>query len=167
MNIRWNRELSRFEAEFSKDFNGDLDAVKTVKFHTDGAPQWVWWVKSLTSLNKLRKNKPASGLTITPEAFQVYQVLNQQHEASEEIKKQFKQVNKQAVRQRQPDWLPVGKEFLTREDLPPKATVFEMPVSKTPTPDLKCIECNSPVYFYEYPEIPMCSWCDKTVLEKL
>lgn len=168
MNIRWNSEQGRFEAEFSKDFNNDLDRVKTAKFKTDGQPNWVWWTKSVQNLNKLRQNKPPSGLTITPEAFEVYKTLQAQYETNQQVKKEFKQANKKAIQARQPSWLPAGKEYLTKEDLPPMPP-FVPPVGTTPmaVPDLKCIECGSPVYFYEFPEIPMCLWCDKIALEKL
>jgi SNF2 family DNA or RNA helicase len=65
MNITYSQRLGRFEAEFSLDFDGDKAAAKAAGWKFD-RPTWV--TESLSCVNNLRKNRPASGLTITSDA---------------------------------------------------------------------------------------------------
>lgn len=173
MNIRWNQIEARFEAEFSQDFQGDLDAVKNAKFHTTGAPDWIWYAPSpgIKALNRLRAKRPASGLTITPEARAVYEPLAAQEEKNEAVKKQLALVRKQAKKEggtvhsvEHPEyyftteWYEKWQKGET-EQLPASTYIYPFPIE--PAPDLKCIYCKSPVYFYEQQDPAICMWCEK------
>jgi hypothetical protein len=167
VNLRWN-PIGRFEAEFSSDFQGDLDAVKLAKFKTDGPPGWVWHTNKIDVINRLRKNKPQSGLSIYPQALQVYEQLKTQHDKNIEVKKQFKKAQlalKNSQEAAEGVQILQGKMFITKDDLPPMPPRVSDYVSPPP-PDLKCLDCQDPVYWWEYPEIPRCLWC-QIQLEKV
>ena len=99
MNIRWNTTNKRFEAEFSADFQGDLDAVKAAGFKTDGPPAWIWHTNKVAVLNSLRtSSRPASGLTIDNDALAVYVPLNIIAQKNAEIKQQLKEERKRIAK---------------------------------------------------------------------
>lgn len=177
MNIIYNAAYGRFEAQFSTDFNGDLAAVKGAGFKCDGPPSWIWWTVKLAALNKLRENKPISGLTINESAFQQYTHLSAMEAKNEEarakfapIKEEQKKAKKQRKREEQVERVyhkvvipPKPGElydFIGAEDLPP------MPPRKTPErppwTGPRCAYCRQPVYVYEKQEpIPTCLFCEK------
>ena len=174
MNIRWSALEQRFEAEFSSDFNGDLEAVKLAKFHTTGPPYWIWFAPSpgIMALNRLRVNRPASGLTISEEALQVYNTLAEVEAKNDEVRKQLAEVKKAAKKERKQKGqkaanrglfagLTEEKWWIGAEDLPPLPPYISIFVPPPP-PNLKCLICQSPVYLYEYEDVPMCLWCAKT-----
>lgn len=172
MNIRWNADERRFEAEFSSDFNGDLSALKTVGFGTDGPPTWVWHTHKIAVLNKLRENRPASGLTITPEALEIYKPLALQEEKNSAVRKELAKAKKEAKKERkQNEQEAVGqvtfaglteeKWWLDASDLsplPPFKPTYTIPPA--PAGPL-CVVCNQIVYFYEKQDPPTCLWCEK------
>lgn len=179
MNLRWNGTHRRFEAEFSSDFQGDLEAVKAAGFKTTGAPEWIWFSQKAAPLTKLRENRPASGLTITAEAREQYTPLAALEAKNAEIKAQLaasnKALKKKLKEEKQEESttkpLPMkmcekGYVCFSRGDLPPVILVdYESPKSKTPIPDLKCFICGQPVYFYEKQDPPTCLWCEINVLD--
>ncbi|SRR6266478_2623849 len=172
MNIRWNTVEGRFEAEFSSDFQGDLEAVKVAKFHTDGPPFWIWYAPSpgIAALTRLRANRPASGLTITPEALAVYQPLAQQEEKNDEVKKQLqeqkKKVKKEQKESSKCDWLPPGKDYLGAEDLPPMPPFISPHLVSKLEPIGVCRVCNQPTY--GWPDLnDICLWCEKQADEQV
>lgn len=155
MNIRYNKTARCFEAEFSPDFNGDLAAVKAAKFQYNGSV----WQADFKKVARLREKKPASGLTITPEALEIYKPWSEQNAKNEEVKKQFQQVKKTLKKEESlSSWLPQGKEYLGREDLTPAIYNLEAHVS-IPTPTERCTSCQDPIYFYEYADL--CLTCSK------
>jgi hypothetical protein len=168
VNISWHPTERVFIAEFSSDFQGDLTAVKEAGFKPLGVPPpWIWHAPSVKALNKLREKRPASGLTITPEALEVYKPLAEAEakndvvkaqlaEQKKELKKKLQKEQKESTRC---DWLPVGKEYLSVEDLPAIAP-FERAYAPPPPPDLKCRKCSQPIYFYEQQNPPLCLWCE-------
>ena len=183
MNIAWLQPERVFVVEFSTDFNGDLDAVKMAGFKTFGPPQWVWYAPSpgIKALNKLRENKPASGLTITPEALEIYKPLAERWAKNEEIKNQLLQVKKaakkEAKKQEQIENTPqADPSYIPDGNLPPclfagveKVQVQHGQVSVfTPAPHLGpwCTFCRQPVHFYELQEPPTCLWCEVHELDK-
>jgi hypothetical protein len=165
VNLRYNPQERRFEAEFS-DFQADLDAVKTAGFKTTGAPYWVWWTDKLKVLNKLRERPPAI-LTITPEALAVYKPLAEQDRKNAEIKKLAAEAQKTVKKaSRGCSWLPAGKDYLETSDLPPMPP-FEKSFQPPPPPDVLCSSCQQPVYFYELQGVfPLCLWCEKNFENK-
>lgn len=171
MRIRYNEAMRRFEAEFTSDFNGDLSAVKEAGFKTDGPTSgWIWWTAKIPVLNKLRENKPASGLTITDEAYNVYVVLAERERKNAEAKAEFQKLDKVAKKERKQKEqeeattslfsIPEGKLWLDAEDLPPKSPF----VSSLPKPVAiqgpKCHVCGETVAFYELQDPPTCLWCE-------
>jgi hypothetical protein len=172
MNLRWNPGLRRFEAEFSTDFQGDLAAVKAAGFKTDGAPQWIWYSFKAAALTKLRKNKPASGLTITPEARAEYTPLSVMEarnaeikakaaEANKELKKKAKILEQEGNAYEVPD-----KGYVDASDLPPLPCLSH-PYKPPPAPATLCVICAAPIYFYERQDPPTCLWCEKIVLDNV
>lgn len=170
MNLRWNISLRRFEAEFSSDFNGDLAAVKGAGFKTDGAPQWVWHTSKAGPLTKLREVRPASGLTITPEARSQYTPLAEMEAKNAKIKAEAASHNKvqkkklKVAEQIANAIVIPAKGYIDASDLPP------MPPScykytPPPRPETTCIICLAPVYFYEKQNPPTCLYCEKFVLD--
>lgn len=170
MNLRWNSELSRFEAEFSTDFHGDLAAVKAAGFKTEGAPQWVWYTFKAGPLGKLREARPSSGLTISPEAREQFTSLWAIEKKNAEIKAQFaehsKALKKNLKTQKQDATatkIP-EKGYIDASDLPPAEAAYT-PYVPPPPPTTKCIVCSCPVYFYERQDPPTCLFCEKIVLD--
>jgi hypothetical protein len=157
MNLMYNTQAFRFEAEFH-EFQGDLGACKSAGFRYDGGPR-VWHTSALKVLNKLRQHKPQSGLTITPEAFAVYQRMTETEEKNKAIKKQFKAAVKESKKNIS-NWLPSDKMYLTAEDVKCPAEAFHRPESKTvSTPHGECIYCGQPTYIYE--SVDACLWCER------
>jgi hypothetical protein len=178
--IAFNPGYGRFEAQFSTDFNGDLAAVKAAKFKCDGPPSWLWWTVKLSALNKLRENRPASGLQITDLAFVEFTRRTEMEAQNEAIREQFapvkaEQVKAKKARRKQqvedqtyvtlkipskPDQL---FDYLGMEDLPyqtPLKNSFVPPVHPGPW----CASCQDPVYPYEtIGPIPICFWCEISV----
>ena len=165
MNIRWNQSATRFEAEFSEDFQGDLNAVKEAGFKTDGPPNWVWYTSKIGILNRLRtSSRPPSGLTIDNEALAIYTPLNEIEEKSAEIKRQAAAKKKELAKERDSgeahNWLPEGKEYLSAEDFP--LTQLCLPNLSSDVLAYNgpnCVVCGGPIELPHNP--PICLWCEK------
>jgi hypothetical protein len=166
VNIRWSDAQQRFEAEF-EEFAGDLESVKAHGFKTDGAPGWTWWTQKIKVLNALRANKPPSGLSITPRALEVYTPLAEQEAKNDEVKKALaearkalkKEHKKQEVLSGRPT-LPEGCAWIGAENIQPMPA-FEKTFVPPAPPELLCLTCSDPVYFYELQNPPTCLWCEK------
>lgn len=78
MNIRYSVTLGRFELEFSVDFEGDKAAAKAAGWKFQNG----WYTESIACINRLRTNKPASGLAIYPEAKAEYTRLTESDDPS-------------------------------------------------------------------------------------
>lgn len=166
MNIIWNSLERVFVAEFSGDFQGDLEAIKNAGFRPLGVPPpWVWHAPSpgVKALNRLRANKPQSGLTISPEALLIYTPLNDLEIKNEEVKARLKDARKAQKKQQKESekyQIPEGKEYIIAEDLPPlppfasQNLVVDFPGEK-----VLCQGCGDRLYPYDYPDI--CLWCSK------
>jgi len=175
MNIHHDTTLG-FIAQFSTDFNGDLNAVKTAGFRTTGPPQWFWYTSKLVALNKLRENKPVSGLTISEEAYTAYMRLSEIEARNAEARKLFapikekqakakKERKKQELKDRTYTTIVIpekpGQDYdhIGAEDLPPippRENAYVPP----PPPTTVCFMCLQPTYFYELADL--CLWCEKT-----
>lgn len=182
MNIRYNSQQGTFEAEFSTDFNGDLQAVKTAGFRTSGPPTWIWWTNKLPVLNKLRENKPASGLSITEDAYQQYLRLTEIEKVNEAARAQFapikekqekekKERRKKEIKDQNYVTVEIPKkpgedyDFIGKEDSP------SSPPYEHKTPILAhtgsfCVYCNAPVHFYELQSPPTCLYCETQLKNK-
>lgn len=167
MNIRWSPDRRQFEAEFSADFAGDLEAVKAAGFRTTGAPEWLWYAPppGIKALERLRAKKPASGLTITPEAFAVYRPLAEQDAKNTEVRKAaalLTKANKKQKIEREREVIggeamPADKEYITAADLPPMPP-SENRYTPPPPPAERCQSCQAPLYFYESKDL--CLFCE-------
>lgn len=173
MNIKWNTDLRRFEAELH-DFKDEQPRLKAAGWRTDGPPQWVWYSVKSEPLTKLRTNRPAV-LTISPEARAEYARLKEvaDHNAATKallaehtkaLKKKLKGDKQDAMK---PDEYmdPLGFVCLIVKPGPPFVSQMTPP---PPFPETTCFICGSPVYLYEYAENqkPCCMWCSKIVLDK-
>jgi hypothetical protein len=170
VNIRYNLVERRFEVDFSTDFAGDLGAVKNAKWHTTGPPDWVWYAPGIKALNRLREKRPASGLTITPEALAIYTPLAAQEAKNDAIRKQLAEARKKAKKEQKQDDANeskcLGDDFpldgnWEKSDPPPQQYVCSYKGVISSPPDLKCIYCKQPVYWYEQESPPVCFWCEK------
>jgi hypothetical protein len=177
MNLRWNGAFRRFEAEFSTDFQGDLAAVKAVGFKTDGPPEWIWYSYKAESLKKLRENRPASGLTITPEAREQFTSLVTVEEKNaklkaelaahnKELKKKLKITDQDAKTASGPKMKMCAEGYMciSAEDLPPVETTYTKyvaPIWDGP----RCSICQSALLPFELHNPNICMWCEKTVLD--
>ncbi len=174
MNVRYNS--GSFEAEFTSDFNGDLAAVKNAGFRTTGPPQWIWHTSKLASLNKLRENKPASGLTIAEDAYQAYLRLTETERINAEARSKFapiaeKQKAEKKERKKKEDhdkiYIAVkvpskaGQDFdyIGVEDFSPTPP-FEFKNPILPHSGPWCRVCAAPVYFYELQNPSTCLFCE-------
>jgi len=176
VNIRYSTAYGRFEAEFSQDFQGDLAAVKAAGFKPDTSTgAWVWHTAKIPVLQKLRENKPASGLTITPDGLEVFKKLEETHNRNTLIKAEAAKIAKAQKKERkdkeQEDEtakflvIPDGKIWIDKEDLPP-APPYESSFVRPPSPSLRCITCNDPVYKeFELSDPPICLYCEKTLFD--
>ena len=174
MNVRYT--LGRFEAEFSSDFQNDLDAVKAAGFKPDTSTgRWVWWTSKLAVIEKLKKKRPLSGLTATPEAVEAIKTLTEIEErnrpireAAEKLRKEQKKKQKEEKQEEAGAHLtiPDDKIWIGPEDLPPRPPYVSTFV-KPPPPTTLCSFCAEPVYVeFEYLEpFPVCLWCAKTLLD--
>lgn len=157
-----------FVAEFSSDFAGDLEAVKEAGFRTTGKPYWLWYAPppGIKALNRLREKKPTSGLTITPEALEVYRPLAEQDAKNEEIRKAAAELAKENKKEKKKaeqtavatELMPENKIFITAADLPPMPP-SKNPYTPLPPPAELCQSCGQPLYFYESPDL--CLFCEK------
>lgn len=176
MNLRWNGSYRRFEAEFSADFNGDLAAIKAAGFKTDGPPEWVWYSYKAEPLTKLRENRPASGLTITPEArgqftpMVAMEANNAKLKAelaahNKTLKKKLKTADQDTKASAGPKMKMCEEGYLciSVEDLPPKP-----PYQNTKAPPWtgpRCTICDFPLLPFELHDPNVCMWCEKIVLD--
>jgi hypothetical protein len=185
VNIRYDTAMNEFVAEFSSDFAGDLEAVKAAGFRTGGPPEWRWFAPSpgIKALNRLRSKRPASGLTITPEALLVYQPLADREAKNDEVKAALAAAKKQAKKEQKlkedsiqdsrfansecplPDgrWWTVGPEDLPPSTYVPQSTAVTAAITVPPT--MVCHICTQPVYFYELQAPPTCLFCEKNLLD--
>lgn len=166
MRIYWNESKNVFAAEFH-DFQSDLEAVKLAGFRTFGPPEWIWYAPSpgVKALNRLRENKPQSGLALTEHAFNKYKLASEKLEQKDALKKQFKDAQKKANKESKDpdisgltDIIIPEKGYIDASDLPEFKSTWNKPVFIKP--DFICIVCGDWLYlpFPDYPDI--CSWCD-------
>lgn len=166
MNLRYKD--GRWEAEFTSDFNGDLQAVKGAGFRADtSSGAWVWWTAKLPVLGKLRKNRPASGLTITPEGLEAFQKLVEIEERAAPIRAAALKLRKEQKKEAAANEAPPGPGMkmcaegymcVSAEDLPPKSSLVSTFVRPEP-PSARCFVCGDPLYFYELPDL--CLFCEE------
>lgn len=166
MRIYWHEEKKVFAVEFH-DFQSDLDAVKSAGFRTFGPPEWIWYAPppGVNPLNRLRENKPASGLTLTEVAFNKYKTASEKLEQKTALKKQFQDAQKKAKKEsKDPEISGLTeivipeKGYINQSDLPPFKSTWKPFVF--PKPDSVCVVCGDYLYLPlpDYPDI--CSWCD-------
>jgi hypothetical protein len=188
MRILWNENEKRFEAQFSTGemWQSDKDAAQGAGFRTDGPPAWIWRATKAAVLDKLKTNRPASGLAITKEALDAYNRLRAIEErdielekfAKEQKKLQKKEQERAKIEAEREDgeevspeyettrYRPVpeywkGKHEITRADLPADVVARldkhePVPVRKA-EPTGKCKVCGEPTYDPE--ESDFCLWC--------
>jgi hypothetical protein len=167
MRILWNND--RFEAELTPGdlWRNDKDSIQAVGFRTEGPPSWTWFTNKAANLNKLRENKPQSGLVLTQLALQKYQEINKQEEEKAALKKQFDLCKKEAGK--------VAKKELAKKDdyeyyaddtgitciVVKAAEPIQMMHKFVRPSDLanaRCLICDDPLYFYEAKNI--CLFCE-------
>jgi len=177
MNISWHPIERVFLAEFSQDFAGDLDAVKAAGFRPLGVPPpWIWHAPNIKALNKLRLNRPASGLTITTEALEVYKPLAEAEAKNDAVKQQLAEEKKKLKKKLKADlqeqeptdsimkMCELGFMCISREDLPPAPPFVPSYITSKIKPIGVCRVCNDPTY--GWPDLgDICLWCEGQLVE--
>ncbi len=164
MRIVWDQNESRFLVELTPGelWREDMEAVKAAGFRTTGPPDWKWYATKATSLNKLRDKRPSSGLTLTEVALQKYQILNHVEQQKLDLRKKFKEAQKQAKKQEKIEEVKTyfdDELQITCTLVEPSKTIFVSKHVAPVAPTNLCIVCGEPVYYIDYPDI--CLWCDK------
>lgn len=161
MRIIWNTTESVFAAEFS-DFDGDLDAVKAAGFRTFGAPAWIWYAPApgIKAVERLRKNPPKSGLTISELALEKYKSVKEQFDKKVELKKTFEKLKVAAQREQTGSKTKqYEKDGFTSFVVEPSAEKFEHTYIAPAPPAAWCFICGESVYEYEGTDL--CLWCSE------
>ena len=181
MNISYNPTDKVFTAEFSSDFQGDLDACKNAKFRTTGPPDWIWFAPppGIKALNRLRANRPASGLTISPEALAIYTPLAALEVKNEEVRKQLAEVKKKQKKEKKTekkteentndsvlDGLTEEKWWIDTNDLPPLPPFVPNYSVSQIKPVGICRTCGDSIYGWPDLEF-VCLWCEMKIDEQL
>ena len=165
MRIIWDN--NRFQAELTpgENWRNDLDCVKSAKFITDGAESgWIWYTTRVVPIDKLKKDRPLSGLVLTELAFKKYTELSRKQQEKEELKKQFKKEQKKANKKAKESEveLPtyVDEETgITCILVSPPAERFKSMYPKVDYSKLpKCMICEEPL-FPPFDGNLVCGWC--------
>ena len=156
MRIVWNPKYSEFEAEFT-DFRPDQAAAKKAGFRTAGPPDWVWRTSKANPLTKLRKTRPESGLTITPDALLNYNRLKAQEDQNAAILAQLKA--EKAAQKADSVEEETDGEFVYEKFDQNEASLYVRYIPPLP-PTTLCHVCQTPVYFYECQSPPTCLDCE-------
>ncbi|VVB52786.1 Uncharacterised protein [uncultured archaeon] len=168
MRLTWDEQNSYFLAELTPGdkWREDMETVKAAGFKTTGPPSWQWYAQKAAPLNKLRENRPSSGLTLTELALQKYQDINSKEEAKAALKAQLVLARKEAEKQVKKELkCKDDNEYYFDEDIQCRCIVVrpaETPsVSKFVRPEPPketCMICDDPLYLYESKNI--CIWCE-------
>lgn len=181
MNLKWNLDLHRWEAEFGTDFRTEQPLVKAAGFKTDGPPTWVWYSIKAAPLTKLRETKgPSVILTISSEARAEYIRLKELEdrnaatkallsEHTKTLKKKLNNDKKEKTAQSiSASYFDVEKGVWVDPPPPPPCPTNQPAppafVRPLPPPE-RCIICQDPLYSYEYDVVLACLWCQKSVLD--
>jgi hypothetical protein len=169
--IIWNTETKAFQAVLTagEQWQSDLEAVKLAGFKTTGPPAWQWYTTKPSVLNKLRDNKPKSGLTLTEVALEQYKPLNEKEQQVLALKKQFQKEKKAAEKQSLDSSISgmvevviPDKGYIDASDLPASGWKHKFDITPMHSID-KCIICEDPLAFYEQ---TICLWCGKEQNER-
>lgn len=162
LRLTWNPAEHRFEAEF-QDFQNDLDCVKLAGFKTTGPPEWTWYTSKIPVLEKLRKNKPPSGLTILLDALDQYKRLRKEEDDRLALLAELKKAKKAVVESNKPvatsEPLKEGQEFGYNYVKDVERTIYIGYVAPEWT-GLRCYICNASVLVFELQNPPTCMWCE-------
>lgn len=161
MRLKWNPGMSYFEAEF-QDFQTDLDAVKAAGFKTTGSPDWIWHTQKIGPLDKLRKNRPASGLTILEDALVEYKRIKAQEESKAALLAELKAAKKAIKKKVEPEAQePLAEgEYFKSFCVPDSEPTIYIGHIAPPYTGPQCVVCKGPVYFFELQSPPTCMWCE-------
>jgi hypothetical protein len=159
MRLIWNSKEGCFEAEF-QNFQTDLDAVKAAGFKTTGPPEWKWYTCKIEPLDKLRENRPASGLTILEDALDAYNRIKREKAAKDALLAELK-----AAKKENPNSTGIKLIYEMCEQGFKCVQVEGAGIGKAEYVPLvwsgpRCVICKDPVYFYEKQEPPTCGWCE-------
>jgi len=188
MRITWNENAQQFEAQFSTgdQWHADQTAASDAGFRTDGPPAWVWRATKAAVLDKLKANRPTSGLTITKVALDAYNHLRAIEDRDAELKKfakEQKKLQKKAQEREKikseredgeeisPEYEPTryrpipeywkGKQEITWADLPADIMARHAQRESVPVrraePLGKCRICGGSTY--DPDEFDFCLWC--------
>jgi hypothetical protein len=164
--ILWDNSEKRFQAELTQgdSWRDDMEYVKGAGFRTTGPPHWIWYTGKIEVLNKLRKHRPKSGLMITEQALEQFNLLKKKFDEKAELKKTFSKATKAAKKaSKDPEisgmvelCIP-DKGYLDASDFP--VLLSTRAYIPPPGPKETCLICEDPLYQYERHLI--CLFCEK------
>jgi hypothetical protein len=163
MRIIWNPAFKQFEAQLTPgaQWSDDQQAVKAAKFLTEGPPEWRWVAFRTKCLDALRKNKPQSGLTITPEALEHYKILKIAEDKNAAVKAALKAHRKEIGKIEDLGSgfkYAMGPEgFLIAEIELGVPSGWKFPPTQPPN---RCSVCQTAVYSFECQEPLLCLDCE-------
>lgn len=163
MRIVWSEQENYFQAEIppGENWRDDMELVRSVGFRTSGPPMWPWFTTKYAPLEKLRDQKPKSGLTITELALQKYKFLKEQADQKDAIKDQFKKAVRDAE-ERAPSKWPQYKDpetGITCFVVEPTDESFVWKYIPPPPPNKLCLGCDGPMYF-PFDDRAYCMYCE-------
>jgi hypothetical protein len=174
MNIRYNAMLGRFETESLN--SAETGILKAAGFKTEGPPSWVWHTSKVPVIQKIRANKPASGLTIDDDARAMYLNMEENFNKNAAIKAEARKISQAQKKEAKlttkalpesPDDCPMDGTLppciFAGKELKPLVE-FKSPFTPTTHPGPWCVSCQAPVYFYEMlAPWALCIWCERTL----
>lgn len=161
MRVTWSSSESRFEVILPYDLRDELSLLQKAKFKTTGPPNWIWYTQKASSLNKLRKLEPKSGVEITELALDKYKFLNENETKNLEVKKQFKKLQQSLGQFRFDEYFDQELQVTCFVVKPPDEP-FVWDYRPPAPPTVLCLECDSPMYF-PFDDKAYCVWCEITL----
>lgn len=143
-----------------------MEAVKEAGFKTQGPPLWLWCTKKVSVINKLKDNKPKSGLSLSALAFEKYKPLNEDEQKKLELKKEYKKLKRTAEKNsldssisHMVELVIPEKGYLDASDYPPSTWKPAFEITRMASTD-RCLACDDPLAFFEK---TVCIWCLKEI----
>lgn len=167
MKLVWNPKEACFEAVF-QDFQNDLNAVKAAGFKTTGPPEWKWFTLKISPLDKLKKNRPASGLTILEDALVEYNRIKEEDAGKAALLAELKAAKKANKRAKKDDlsgyaMCPEGFMCVCVEPVKLGSDRNRFNYVPPEWTGSHCFICKDTVYPYERQEPATCIYCEIVV----
>lgn len=140
------------------DLRDEVSLLQRAGFRTD-RQTWTWHTTKASTLNKLRKYDPKSGLAVTELALEKYKPLDQQEKTKRELKKKFQKLQQAAQAFHFEEYLDQELQIVCFVVKPVDAP-FVWDYHPPAPPTKLCLGCDDPMYF-PFDDRAYCIWCEK------